>query len=590
MIICWIIFKVIIAMICVRAFSMNKKIKNEDSQKTKVYYKANNIEQKENQIVDRNNENKEKELFKQEKETAKTMIKTEIERKVKAELEPKLENAKSEIIMKEVKEENYKTPPIELLSKGSRKNLNKEVIAESASKLQKILYSFGVSAKVVNVLIGPRVIRYEMKLAEGERISEITRLRTDISLNLMVKDVFIEPITEKGLVAIDVQKLESEIVSLRDIIDTGKFRSSKFKLTFAIGKDVEGKNYISDIKKTSHIIIGGTTGSGKSVCIDTLIISILYKSKPNEVKFVMIDPTSRLLIYNGIPHLLIPVVTDSMKAIGALAWAVQEMENRYQIFHTMGTKNLEQYNKEIEKGEKVELVKLPYFLIIIDEFIDLIKTNKKDVEEFIYRLTQKGRAAGIYLIIATQRPSVDVITGLVKANILTKIAFEVTSQTDSKIILDKAGAEKLLGKGDMLVQFLGEPKLKRIQGAYVSDAEVEKIVNFLKANREAKYNEHILESIENANKTDKEIAQEYVADDDSDPLLMDAIDIVVETGQASISFIQRYFKVNYARAGRIIDQMEERGIISGYQGSKPREVLVSKERLEELKKYISEEH
>ena len=552
---------------------MNKKIKNENRKKTKVYYRKINIKQNENQIVDRNNENKDKELFKQEKETLETK------------LEKVLENEKSEIISKE---ENYITPPIELLSKRSRKNLNKEIVAESASKLQKILYSFGVSAKVVNVLIGPRVVRYEMKLAEGERISEITRLKTDISLNLMVKDIFIELITEKGLVAIDVPKLESEIVSLGDIIDTGKFRSSKSKLTFAIGEDVEGKNYISDIKKTSHIIIGGTTGSGKSVCIDTLIISILYKSKPSEVKFVMIDPTSRLLIYNGIPHLLIPVVTDPMKSIGALEWAVREMENRYQIFHTMGTKNLEQYNKEIEKGEKVELVKLPYFLIIIDEFIDLIKTNKKDVEEFIYRLTQKGRAAGIYLIIAIQRPSVDVITGLVKANILTKIAFEVTSQTDSKIILDKAGAEKLLGKGDMLVQFLGEPKLKRIQGAYVSDVEVEKIVNFLKANRETKYNEDILESIENANKTDKEIAQEDAADDDSDPLLMDAIDVVVETGQASTSFIQRYFKVNYARAGRIIDQMEERGIISGYQGSKPREVLVSKERLEELKKIKSE--
>ena len=552
---------------------MNKKIKNEDRKKTKEYYRKINIKQNENQIVDRNNENKDKELFKQEKETLETK------------LEKVLENEKSEIISKE---ENYITPPIELLSKRSRKNLNKEIIAELASKLQNILYSFGVSAKVVNVLIGPRVVRYEMKLAEGERISEITRLKTDISLNLMVKDIFIEPTTEKGLVAIDVPKIESEIVSLGDIIDTGKFRSSKSKLTFAIGEDVEGKNYISDIKKTSHIIIGGTTGSGKSVCIDTLIISILYKSKPSEVKFVMIDPTSRLLIYNGIPHLLIPVVTDPMKSIGALAWAVREMENRYQIFHTMGTKNLEQYNKEIEKGERVVLGKLPYLLIIIDEFIDLIKTKKKDVEEFIYRLTQKGRAAGIYLIIATQRPSVDVITGLVKANILTKIAFEVTSQTDSKIILDKAGAEKLLGKGDMLVQFLGESKLKRIQGAYVSDAEVEKIVNFLKVNVEAKYKENILESIENANKTDKEIAQEDVTEDDSDPLLMDAIDVVVETGQASTSFIQRYFKVNYARAGRIIDQMEERGIISGYQGSKPREVLVSKERLEELKKIKSE--
>ena len=417
-----------------------------------------------------------------------------------------------------------------------------------------------------------------MKLAEGERISEITRLKADISLNLMVKDIFIEPITEKGLVAIDVPKLENEIVSLRNVIDTEKFRNSKSKLTFAIGKDAEGKNFISDIKKTSHIIIGGTTGSGKSVCIDTLIISILYKAKPSEVKFVMLDPTSRLLIYNGIPHLVIPVITDSMKAIGALAWAVQEVENRYQIFYTKGTKNLEQYNKEIEKEEKVG--KLPYFLIIIDEITDLIETNKKDVEEFIYKLTQKGRAAGIYLIIATQRPTVNVITGLIKANILTKIAFEVTSQTDSKIILDKVGAEKLLGKGDMLAQFLGETKLKRIQGAYVSNNEIQKVVNFLKLDKENCYAEDIIKSIENMNKIEEcEIEDE----DKEDPLLMDAINIVVETGQASTSFIQRYFKVKYARAGRIIDQMEERGIISGYQGSKPREVLVTKERLAELK-------
>ena len=331
-----------------------------------------------------------------------------------------------------------------------------------------------------------------------------------------------------------------------------------------------------------HVLIAGSTGSGKSVCINTIISSIIYNAKPSEVKLVMVDPkVVELSVYNGIPHLLIPVVTDPKKAAGALAWAVQEMDDRYNKFAQKGVRDLKGYNKAIEKEEGVG--KLPQIVIIVDELADLMMVAAKDVEEAICRLAQKARAAGMHLVIATQRPSVDVITGLIKANIPSRIAFAVSSQVDSRTILDSVGAEKLLGKGDMLFFPSGAPKPLRVQGAFVSDEEVEKIVDFVKQNGTATYSEDILESIEKNNKTDKEIAQEADADDETDPFLMDAIETVVETGQASTSFIQRRFKVGYARAGRIIDQMEERGIISGYQGSKPREVLMSKERLEELK-------
>ena len=332
-----------------------------------------------------------------------------------------------------------------------------------------------------------------------------------------------------------------------------------------------------------HALIAGATGSGKSVCINTIITSIIYKAKPSEVKFVMVDPkVVELSVYNGIPHLLIPVVTDPKKAAGALAWAVQEMDNRYNLFAQKGVRDLKGYNALAEKEDGTG--KLPQIVIIIDELADLMMVAAKEVEDSICRLAQKARAAGMHLIIATQRPSVDVITGIIKANIPSRIAFAVSSQVDSRTILDQIGAEKLLGKGDMLFYPSGAPKPVRVQGAFVSDEEVEKIVSFIKSNGEATYSEDILETIENSNKTDKERADEATAgDDDTDPFLMDAIDVVVETGQASTSFIQRRFKVGYARAGRIIDQMEERGIISGYQGSKPRQVLMSLEKLQELK-------
>ena len=375
---------------------------------------------------------------------------------------------------------------------------------------------------------------------------------------------------------------EREAVHLREVLDSDEFRDNKSKLTIALGKDAAGKIQLADIAKMPHVLIAGSTGSGKSVCINTIITSIIYNAKPSEVKFVMVDPkVVELSVYNGIPHLLIPVVTDPRKAAGALAWAVQEMDNRYNLFAQKGVRDLKGYNKAIENDEEGG-GKLPQIVIIVDELADLMMVAKGDVEDAICRLAQKARAAGMHLVIATQRPSVDVITGLIKANVPSRIAFAVSSQVDSRTILDSVGAEKLLGKGDMLYFPSGAPKPSRVQGAFVTDEEVEKIVGFIKSNGTATYSEDILETIENGNKTDKEIAKE-TEDDDTDPFLEDAIQTVVETGQASTSFIQRRFKVGYARAGRIIDQMEERGIISGYQGSKPREVLMTLERLNELK-------
>ncbi len=484
-----------------------------------------------------------------------------------------------------VEDEHYEYPPVEILSKPSKRAIKggAKALTETATRLQKTLYSFGVSAKVENVSVGPAITRYELKPAEGVRVSKIANLADDIALNLAAETIRIEaPIPGKQAVGIEVPNKEKEAVHLREVLDSDDFKENKSKLAIALGKDVAGNIQLADIAKMPHVMIAGSTGSGKSVCINTIITSIIYHAKPSEVKFVMVDPkVVELSVYNGIPHLLIPVVTDPRKAAGALAWAVQEMEDRYSKFASKGVRDLKGYNKAIEKEN--EAGKLPQIVIIIDELADLMMVAKNDVEDAICRLAQKARAAGMHLVIATQRPSVDVITGLIKANIPSRIAFAVSSQVDSRTILDSVGAEKLLGKGDMLYFPSGAPKPYRVQGAFVSDDEVEKIVDFIKSNGTATYSEDILESIENSNKTDKELAQEQAQDDDADPFLMDAIQTVVETGQASTSFIQRRFKVGYARAGRIIDQMEERGVISGYQGSKPREVLMSLERLNELK-------
>ena len=491
-----------------------------------------------------------------------------------------------------VEDEHYEYPPVELLSKGTKKAIKggAKALTDVATRLQKTLYSFGVQAKVENVSVGPAITRYELKPAEGVRVSKIANLADDIALNLAAETIRIEaPIPGKQAVGIEVPNTEKETVHFRDVVESDAFQDSKSKLSVALGKDVAGNMEIADIAKMPHALIAGATGSGKSVCINTIITSIIYKAKPSEVKFVMVDPkVVELSVYNGIPHLLIPVVTDPKKAAGALAWAVQEMDNRYNVFAQKGVRDLKGYNALAEKGEGTGT--LPQIVIIIDELADLMMVAAKEVEDSICRLAQKARAAGMHLIIATQRPSVDVITGIIKANIPSRIAFAVSSQVDSRTILDQVGAEKLLGKGDMLFYPSGAPKPVRVQGAFVSDEEVEKIVSFVKSNGVATYNEDILDSIENSNKTDKELADEAAAgEDDTDPLLRDAIDVVVETGQASTSFIQRRFKVGYARAGRIIDQMEERGIISGYQGSKPRQVLMTLERLQELNMSTHEE-
>lgn len=482
-----------------------------------------------------------------------------------------------------VEDEHYEFPPITLLSQGkgsSDKNSEKMLLA-TAEKLRRTLYSFGVSAKVENVSVGPAITRYELAPAEGVRVSKIANLSDDIALSLEAETIRIEaPIPGKHTVGIEVPNKQKNMVPLRDIIECDDFINSKSKLAFALGKDVAGETVVTDIAKMPHTLIAGATGSGKSVCINTLITSIIYKAKPSEVKLLMIDPkVVELSIYNGIPHLLIPVVTDPKKAAGALAWAVQEMVKRYSLFAEKKVRDMKGYN---ELAEKEGNQKLPQIVIIIDELADLMMVAAKDVEDAICRLAQMARAAGMHLVIATQRPSVDVITGIIKANIPSRIAFAVSSQVDSRTILDGAGAEKLLGKGDMLFYPSGAPKPIRIQGAFISDGEVENVVKFLKKDGETQYDENIIETIESNGNPDKEAVADD-DEDDTDPLLDEAIELVVETGQASTSFIQRRFKVGYARAGRIIDQMEQRGIISGYQGSKPREVLMSKERWEELK-------
>ena len=489
-----------------------------------------------------------------------------------------------------VEDEDYEFPPVEILKQGTSKPVKggKKALTDTATKLQRTLYSFGVSAKVENVSVGPAITRYELKPAEGVRVSKIAKLSDDIALNLAAESIRIEaPIPGKQAVGIEIPNVEKEIVHFRDVVESKEFKDAESKLSMGLGKNIAGEIVIANIGKMPHVLIAGSTGSGKSVCINTLIASILYKAKPSEVRLLMVDPkVVELSVYNGIPHLLIPVVTDPKKAAGALAWAVQEMENRYASFAEKGVRDLKGYNEALAKdGEEG---KLPQIVIIIDELADLMMVAAKEVEDSICRLAQKARAAGMHLVIATQRPSVDVITGIIKANIPSRIAFAVSSQIDSRTILDMAGAEKLLGKGDMLFYPIGASKPVRVQGAFVSDGEVEKIVDFIKSSTgETTYNDDIIEQIENANKSDREIDEDK-EDDDCDEYLMDAIDTVVEIGQASTSFIQRRFKVGYARAGRIIDQMEARGIISEYEGSKPRKVLITKEQWQEQKMQIQE--
>lgn len=474
---------------------------------------------------------------------------------------------------------NYTFPPIELLSenKGSSKDMDKpEDLRQQAKKLVDTLDSFGVEAKVLEVSRGPSVTRFELQPSAGVKVSKIVNLADDIALNLAAFGVRIEaPIPGKAAVGIEIPNKTTSMVSLRDVIDSNEFRTYESKTAFAMGKDISGNPVISDISKMPHMLIAGATGSGKSVCINSLITSILYKADPNQVKLILIDPkVVELGVYNGIPHLLIPVVTDPRRAAGALNWAVQEMVKRYRTFADTNVRDIKGYNEYASLNGERELEQI---IIIIDELADLMMVSPHEVEDSICRLAQMARAAGMHLVIATQRPSVDVITGLIKANVPSRIAFSVSSQIDSRTILDMGGAEKLLGKGDMLFLPMGASKPKRIQGAFVSDKDVERIVEFVKSDYNAHYNEDIIEHIENG--ADNSAPSD---DSDADDLLPQAIEIVVELGQASTSLLQRKLKVGYSRAGRLIDQLEERGIIGPHEGSKPRKVLMSRSEYQEM--------
>uniref|UniRef100_UPI0001E2F5A6 DNA translocase FtsK n=1 Tax=Acetivibrio cellulolyticus TaxID=35830 RepID=UPI0001E2F5A6 len=471
-------------------------------------------------------------------------------------------------------------PPVELLKKNEVLNYDEETeayIEYNSHKLIDTLASFGVGARVLNVSKGPTVTRYELQPNAGVKVSKIINLADDIALNLAATGVRIEaPIPGKAAVGIEIPNKNNVPVFLRDVIDSEVFKNHPSKLAFAVGKDIAGNVVVGDIAKMPHLLIAGATGSGKSVCINTLIVSILYKASPAEVRLLMVDPkVVELGIYNGIPHLLIPVVTDPKKAAGALTWAVIEMTNRYRIFAENNVRDLSGYNALIK--ERGEGETLPQIVIIIDELADLMMVAPGEVEDSICRLAQMARAAGMHLVIATQRPSVNVITGVIKANIPSRISFAVSSQIDSRTILDMAGAEKLLGRGDMLFYPLGQPKPLRVQGSFISDKEVDKIVTHIKSLQCAEYDEEILQKIDNQTEQPKPDAS------GDDELLPQAIVTVLELGQASASLIQRKFKVGYSRAARILDQMESWGVVSASDGSsRPRQILITRQEWDEL--------
>lgn len=467
----------------------------------------------------------------------------------------------------------FQLPPIDLLAKGPTTNSlgEAENLKARAAKLEQTLHDFNVNAKVVQVTKGPAVTRYEIQPNTGVKVSSIVRLADDIALNLEAKSIRIEaPIPGKAAVGIEVENDRVNLVALREIIDSGEFKTAKSKISFAVGKDIAGKAIVSDLKSMPHMLIAGSTGSGKSVCINSIIISLLYKAKPDEVKLVLIDPkVVELGNYNGIPHLLIPVVTEPSKAAAALGWAVAEMTDRYKKFAEEGVRDLESFNNSVKKkGEDDRF--LPQIVIIIDELADLMMAAPSQVEESICRLAQMARAAGMHLIVATQRPSVDIITGVIKANIPSRIAFAVSSQFDSRTILDMAGAEKLVGKGDMLFNPMGIAKPVRVQGTFISDSEVHKVIEFVKNQApETEYASDVIHSIEKV--------QTPSNDEDTDELLSDAIETVVRAEQASVSMLQRRFRIGYNRAARLIDMMESRGIIGPADGSRPRRVLMSED-------------
>ena len=488
-------------------------------------------------------------------------------------------------------EEAYQYPPVTLLDQNTDDNYT-EVGAElrnNSRRLAQTITSFGVDAKPGDVVHGPSVTRYEFTLDQGVKLSKLTNLADDIALALGSGGVRIAPIPNKSsVVGIEVPNRVVTAVRIRDVIDSRAFAEHRSRVAFAVGKDIGGNAIVGDIAKLPHVLIAGTTGSGKSVCTNSLIVSLLYKSTPEEVRFIMVDPKMvELAPYNGIPHLLIPVVTDPKKAAGALQWAVYEMMKRYKLFSENGVKDLAGFNALA--GRSQELKKMPTVVVVIDELADLMLVAAKEVEESICRVAQMGRAAGMHLVIATQRPSSDVITGLMKANIPSRIAFAVASSLESRIILDTTGAEKLVGKGDMLYAPLGAGKPTRVQGCFITPEEIERVVDYVKQSGEAEYSQDVMDKIEQAVK-DKEKgggksagAPEPAGESPDDELLSAAVDVVLETGQASVSMLQRRLKLGYARAARLVDQMEERGYVGPFEGSKPRQLLIDKAKWQELK-------
>ena len=488
-------------------------------------------------------------------------------------------------------EEAYQYPPITLLDENTADNYT-EVGAELRSNSQRLaqtLQSFGVDARPGAVVHGPSVTRYEFTLEQGVKLSKITNLADDIALALGASGVRIAPIPNKiSVVGIEVPNRAVTPVRIRDVVESRTFTEHKSPVAFAVGKDIGGSCIVGDIGKLPHVLIAGTTGSGKSVCTNSLIVSILYKSTPEEVRFIMVDPKMvELAPYNGIPHLLIPVVTDPKKAAGALQWAVFEMMKRYKLFSEHGVKDLAGYNALARQDG--ELKTMPTVVVVIDELADLMLVAAKEVEESICRVAQMGRAAGMHLVIATQRPSSDVITGLMKANIPSRIAFAVASSLESRIILDTTGAEKLVGKGDMLYAPLGAGKPTRVQGCFITPEEIERVVGFVKTTGEAEYSREVMDKIEQAVKEKekggggKTSAEPAEAQEDGDELLPAAVEVVLETGQASVSMLQRRLKLGYSRAARLVDQMEERGIVGPFEGSKPRQLLITREQWQAIK-------
>ena len=554
------------------------------SNKIKTYFREKKLKK-----IRNNRENKKREDIDKKEDLSKNKvikIEEEVEKENKDDFDQRFEKAKiNSYKSKQVdlsdfdqtfKEEytlNYKFPKLDLLDdRDDDSELDQNDIKDKARRIEECLDSFGIKSKVVQINIGPSVTCFELKPQRGVKVSKILNLSDDLSLALATSDIRIEaPIPGKSHVGIEVPNSQKEVVGLKEMIASEEFMKSTKELPFVLGKSISGLPKVSAIEKMPHLLVSGATGSGKSVCINTIIMSILYKHSPDEVKLLLIDPKIvELSIYNGIPHLIMPVITDPKKASSSLFWAIREMERRYKLFEENHVRDISSYRDLSEIDENIE--KLPYVVIIIDELSDLMMTAASEVEDYITRLAQKSRACGIHLIIATQRPTVDVITGTIKANIPSRIAFAVTSQIDSRTILDMSGAETLLGKGDMLFSPSDAMKPMRIQGAFVSDSEVLRVVNYIKQTREEEYDKKAMETVEEKTK--------IVENDDEDELIDEAIEIIINENTASVSLLQRKLKVGYARAGRIIDQLEARGVIGGYEGSKPRKVLVDHSYLE----------